>query len=397
MALDFVLPAGLEATEPPPVRDGVRLLVASANGVRHARFGQLGDFLAPGDLVVVNTSATLAAAVDGNRTGTGVEVHLSAEIDDGAWVVEVRPAGVSAGPVADLRPGEVITLEAGATLVIDRPQPAGQTRLWRARPRIDGGVTAFLGRHGRPIRYSYVPRSWPLPEYQTVFAREPGSAEMPSAGRPFTGPVVTDLVTRGVALAPVVLHTGVSSQEPGEPPQPERFRVPESTARLVNSARQAGGRVIAVGTTVTRALESAADSDALVHARHGWTDLVLGPARPARVVTGLVTGWHAPGASHLDLLTAVAGDALVERAYAEAVRFGYQWHEFGDSCLLLPPLHQQVHADGNHGSVRDDVLGFTERMVVLLTDNVLSDLGGQAQPGRQHYGGYAHLRLVDRA
>ena len=143
--------------------------------------------------------------------------------------------------------------------------------------------------------------------------------------------------------------------------------------------------------------ESDADADGTVRERHGWTDLVLGPDRPARVVTGLVTGWHAPGASHLDLLTAVAGDALVERAYAEAVRFGYQWHEFGDSCLLLPPLHQQVHADGNHGSVRDDVLGFTERMVVLLTDNVLSDLGGQAQPGRQHYGGYAHLRLVDRA
>jgi S-adenosylmethionine:tRNA ribosyltransferase-isomerase len=211
-----------------------------------------------------------------------------------------------------------------------------------------------------------VPRQWPLADYQTVFAREPGSAEMPSAGRPFTAQLVTDLITRGVAVAPIVLHTGVSSQEPGEPPQPERFRVPEATARLVNSTRQAGGRVIAVGTTVTRALESATDPDGTVHpdgtihpdgtvdpdstvnsgstvhpgstvrARHGWTDLVLGPQRPARVVTGLVTGWHAPGASHLALLAAVAGDALVERAYAEAVRRGYRWHEFGDSCLLLP-------------------------------------------------------------
>ncbi len=350
MALDFVLPEGLDATEPPPVRDGVRLLVASAAGVRHARFGQLGEFLEPGDLVVVNTSATLAAAVDGSRAGVPVELHFSAELDDGAWVVEVRPAGVSAGPVADLRPGEVITLDAGAVLVVDRPRPAGQTRLWEARPRIDGGVSAFLTRHGRPIRYAYVPRPWPLTEYQTVFAREPGSAEMPSAGRPFTDRVVTELITRGVALAPIVLHTGVSSQEPGEPPQPERFRVPEATARLVNSTRQAGGRVIAVGTTVTRALESAADPDGtvnpdntvhpdnIVHARHGWTDLVLGPARPARVVTGLVTGWHAPGASHLALLAAVAGDALVGRAYAEAVRLGYRWHEFGDSCLLLPSL-----------------------------------------------------------
>jgi S-adenosylmethionine:tRNA ribosyltransferase-isomerase len=336
MALDFVLPEGLEAAEPPPVRDGVRLLAATPEGVAHAQFSQLGEFLAAGDLVVVNTSATLAAAVDGNRAGVPVEVHFSAELDDGAWVVEVRPAGVSAGPVADLRPGEVITLDAGAALIMGRPRPAGQARLWEARPRIDGGVSMFLARHGRPIRYAYVPRPWPLPEYQTVFAREPGSAEMPSAGRPFTGQVVTELVTRGVTLAPVVLHAGVSSQEPGEPPQPERFRVPAATARLVNSTRQAGGRVIAVGTTVTRALESAADLDGSVHPRHGWTDLVLGPSRPARAVTGLVTGWHAPGASHLALLAAVAGAALVGRAYAEAVRSGYRWHEFGDSCLLLP-------------------------------------------------------------
>jgi S-adenosylmethionine:tRNA ribosyltransferase-isomerase len=335
-ALDFVLPEGLEATEPPPVRDGVRLLVARAAGTAHARFRQLGEFLAPGDLIVVNTSATLAAAVDGDRAGVRVEVHFSAELDNGAWVVEVRPAGVSTGPVTDLRPGEVITLDAGAALIVDRPRPTGQTRLWEARPRIDGGVPVFLTRHGRPIRYAYVPHSWPLPDYQTVFAREPGSAEMPSAGRPFTEHVVTELITRGVALAPVVLHTGVSSQEPGEPPQPERFGVPAATARLVNSTRQAGGRVIAVGTTVTRALESAADPDGSVHARRGWTDLVLGPSRPARAVTGLVTGWHAPGASHLALLEAVAGPALVERAYAEAVRSEYHWHEFGDSCLLLP-------------------------------------------------------------
>jgi S-adenosylmethionine:tRNA ribosyltransferase-isomerase len=243
--------------------------------------------------------------------------------------------------VTDLSPGEEITLDAelahtGASLILDQPRPAGQHRLWRARARIDGGVTAFLARHGRPIRYAYVPRPWPLADYQTVFAREPGSAEMPSAGRPFTGQVVTELVTRGVGLAPVVLHTGVSSQEPGEPPQPERFRVPEATARLVNFTRQAGGRVIAVGTTVTRALESVAGQDGSVRAGHGWTDLVLGPGRPARAVTGLVTGWHAPGASHLALLTAVAGTDLVERAYHEAVRSGYRWHEFGDSCLLLP-------------------------------------------------------------
>jgi S-adenosylmethionine:tRNA ribosyltransferase-isomerase len=333
---DFVLPEGLEATEPPPSRDGVRLLVARPGEIAHTRFSRLGEFLAPGDLVVVNTSATLAAAVDGTRAGAPVEVHFSAELDDGTWIVEVRPAGAATGPVTGLRPGEVITLDEAAALVVGSPRPAGQTRLWTARPRIDGGVAWFLTRHGRPIRYAYVPRQWPLAEYQTVFAREPGSAEMPSAARPFTDPVVTELVTRGVAVAPIVLHTGVSSQEPGEPPQPERFRVPAATARLVNSTRQAGGRVIAAGTTVTRALESVAGLDGAVRAGQGWTDLVLGPSRPARAVTGLVTGWHPPGASHLALLAAVAGSALVERAYAEAVRSGYRWHEFGDSCLLLP-------------------------------------------------------------
>ena len=180
----------------------------------------------------------------------------------------------------------------------------------------------YLARHGRPIRYAYVPQPAPLAEYQTVFAREPGSAEMPSAGRPFTTGLITELVTRGIGVVPITLHTGVSSQDVGEPPQPERFAVPPATARAVESTRSAGRRVVAVGTTVTRALESALDPDGRVVARRGWTDLVLGPQRPARVVTGLVTGWHAPGASHLHLLEAVAGAGLVERAYAEALRTG---------------------------------------------------------------------------
>jgi S-adenosylmethionine:tRNA ribosyltransferase-isomerase len=197
-------------------------------------------------------------------------------------------------------------------------------------------VASWLASSGRPIAYDYVPRHWPLASYQTVFAREPGSAEMPSAGRPFTDRLLTDLVTRGVALAPVLLHTGVSSLERGEPPLPEWFRVPAATARLVESTRRAGGRIVAVGTTVTRALESVAAADGSVAAGEGWTDLVLGPDRPARVVDGLVTGWHEPGASHLLLLEAVAGARLVQSAYLAAASAGYLWHEFGDSALLLP-------------------------------------------------------------
>jgi S-adenosylmethionine:tRNA ribosyltransferase-isomerase len=333
----FELPPGLEAPGPPTVRDGVRLLVASSGGTEHARFAQLGEFLSPGDLIVINTSGTLAAAVDAARTdGRAATVHFATALDDGAWVVEVRPAGAATGPVDDACPGEVLELPDGVRLVLIAPYPTGQRRLWEARVGVEGGVPAYLARHGRPIRYSYVSQPLPLTAYQTVFAREPGSAEMPSAGRPFTAELVTELVTRGVGIAPITLHTGVSSQEPGEPPQPERYRVPETTARAVNMTRAWGGRVVAVGTTVTRAVESAADAHGIVRASRGWTDLVLGPQRPARVVNGLITGWHAPGASHLDLLEAVAGAELVEQAYAEALHARYLWHEFGDSCLLLP-------------------------------------------------------------
>jgi S-adenosylmethionine:tRNA ribosyltransferase-isomerase len=335
--LRFELTHDLEATRPPDDRGSVRLLVAGPEGVEHARFADLPRFLRPGDLIVINTSAPLPAAVDGTRTtGERVAVHFAAALDDGDWVVEVRPACNATGPVTDLIAGERIEMPDGVVLVIGTPHPRDQHRLWHAGLAVDGGVVAYLGRHGRPIRYDYVPSAYPLAEYHTVFAREPGSAEMPSAGRPFTNELVTELITHGVVVAPIMLHTGVSSPETGEPPQPERFRVPEPTARLANLTRAWGNRVVAVGTTVTRALEAAADDKGVVEERAGWTDLVLGPQRPARVVGGLLTGWHAPGASHLDLLQAVAGAPLVDRAYRAALRRRYLWHEFGDSCLLLP-------------------------------------------------------------
>jgi S-adenosylmethionine:tRNA ribosyltransferase-isomerase len=319
-------------------RDGVRLLVASPDGLTHARFGDLPRFLSPGDLLVVNTSATVAAAVDGRRgDGQPVAVHVSGPLGDGTWLVEPRQPAPRAGRVSDARPGETIGLPAGASLTLLRryPDPGG-TRMWVSSVAVEGGAGAFFARHGRPIRYSYVPRAWPLPAYQTVFALSPGSAEMPSAGRPFTADLVTDLVATGVVLAPITLHAGVASLEAGEPPLPERFSVPGPTAELVNLTRAAGRRVVAVGTSSTRALESAAGPDGTVHAASGWTGLVLGVARPARAVTGLITGWHDEEASHLALLEAVAGATLVRAAYQQAEAAGYLWHEFGDSCLLLP-------------------------------------------------------------
>jgi S-adenosylmethionine:tRNA ribosyltransferase-isomerase len=325
------------ATEPAEARglerDGVRLLVASPTQLADAVFHQLPDHLQPGDLVVVNRSATLAASLDGVRGGTPVEVHFASRLDDGTWVVEVRPAGLSFGPVTDIEVGERIGLTPDSGLEVLQTLP-GQVRLHRVRVSVP--VLPLLERFGRPISYGYVPGRWPLSTYQTVFATEPGSAEMPSAARPFTHRTVTDLARRGVLLAPVVLHTGVSSPEVGEPPNPERFEVPATTAALVNHVRRQGGRVVAVGTTATRALETVASADGVVSAGSGWTDLVLGLDRPARVVDGLITGWHEPGASHVHLLEAVAGLDLVAAAYVHASAEGYLWHEFGDSCLLLP-------------------------------------------------------------
>jgi S-adenosylmethionine:tRNA ribosyltransferase-isomerase len=342
--LTFALPPDREAQEPPELRgvprDGVRLLVASPAGTHHARFRDLPDHLRAGDLLVVNTSATLAAALPGLRPGRGaVAVHVSAVLPDGGWAVELRPPVGAHGPLRDVETGEQVHLPAGVRLRVREPWPdrtSAAPRLWRTdRPALEIPVADYLARCGAPVRYSYVPARHPLSAYQTVFGVEPGSAEMASAGRPFTDALVTRLVTRGVVLAPVTLHAGVSSLEHGEPPLPEPWSVPASTARLVNATRRHGGRVVAVGTTVTRALETATTPDGRVAPGHGWTRLVLGPERPARVVDGLVTGWHAPGASHLALLEAVAGPDTVQRAYDAALAGRYLWHEFGDSALLL--------------------------------------------------------------
>ncbi|TQM38559.1 S-adenosylmethionine:tRNA ribosyltransferase-isomerase [Pseudonocardia cypriaca] len=351
----FTMPPELSAAEPPEARgldrDEVRLLVARERSpVRHTTFRALPSVLRRGDLVVVNTSDTEPAAVDGHRAdGRPVTVHVSGPAPDQLHVVELRtPDGQR---VADGVAGEGIALPCGvvATLLTGHPDPrvATGSRLWRARIPVAGGLRAWLAEAGRPIRYSYVDRRWPIDAYRTVFARsdgEFGSAEMPSAGRPFTSGILNALHARGVGVARIVLHTGVSSLEAGEVPLPERYRVPPETADAVNAVRAAGGRVVAVGTTTTRALETAAAPDGFVTASDGWTHLVLGPDRPARVVDGLVTGWHEPQASHLLLLEAVAGARLVSRAYAAALEHRYRWHEFGDSCLLLPA--QSVRRSG---------------------------------------------------
>lgn len=323
-------------------RDEVRLLVAGPGAIRHTRFSDLPHHLRPGDLVVVNNSATVAGQIDGSweRRGSAVPVvlHVGSRLDDLSRVVELRTAPDAERSVLDAEPGDLVRVaDTTATLVAPYPEadssPTGSgNRLWRAR--VDGDLAGILRRRGRPISYGYLEGHFPLSAYQSVFSTEPGSAEMPSAGRPFTHEVITRLVARGVGVAPITLHTGFSSQEAGEAPQPEWYDVPGATARLATATRAAGGRVVAVGTTVTRALESAVDGDR-VTARRGWTERVVTPAEPPQVVDGLVTGWHDPGASHLLLVEAVAGAELTQAAYDAATAEGYLWHEFGDAALLL--------------------------------------------------------------
>jgi S-adenosylmethionine:tRNA ribosyltransferase-isomerase len=341
-ALAFALPAALEAREPPEARgiarDAVRLMVARRAGasIEHARFHDLPELLDPGDLLVVNVSATLPAAI-GARLGDGtpVRVHFASPAPSGAerWILELRTAD-GATPYRRATPGE-LHLDGGARVELLAHYLTG-ARLWLGRVEAPQPLPAYLARHGEPVRYGYVPEGWPLAAYQTAYALDPGSAEMPSAGRPFTPELITRLVAGGVRIAPLTLHAGVSSPENHEPPLPERYEVPEHTAQLVNAVRGWGGRVIAVGTTVVRALETVAAPDGAVRAGAGWTGLVISPVHGLRAVDALLTGWHEPEASHLQMLRASAGDELLRASYREGLEHGYLWHEFGDSHLILP-------------------------------------------------------------
>lgn len=321
-------------------RDAVRLLVGSPRGLEHVSFSDLPEHLGPGDVLVVNTSATEPGEADGLVGGAPVVVHVANRLGDGMRVVELRSAPDAASAVLDAAAGtEVVVGNARLRLVDPWPEglPSSPTgvgnRLWRAA--VDGDLEHELAAHGRPIAYGYLDLRYPLSAYQTVFGVRPGSAEMASAGRPFTPDLVARLVACGVGFAPITLHTGVSSQEAGEAPGPEWFEVPAESARTIESARAHGGRVVAVGTTATRAVESASEGGRVAPAR-GWTSRVVTPGNPPQVVDGLITGWHDPQASHLLLVEAVAGRELTQAAYDAAAREEYLWHEFGDSALLLP-------------------------------------------------------------
>jgi S-adenosylmethionine:tRNA ribosyltransferase-isomerase len=349
----FDRPSELQATAPPEAqgrrRDDVRLLVSTPHGHTHTMFRELPSFLEPGDLIVVNDSATMPASLAAEGDVGRFVLNVSTRYGPTLWLAEPRWSTDKPGPLP-LHPGDkFLACDQQVRVVSTYP---GAERLWF----VEGDLSRAMTRCGRPIRYGYVDREQPLTAYQTIFAKAPGSAEMPSAARPFTRAVLDDLRARGVGVATIRLHTGVSSleietedvEQHSVPPEP--FRVPAATADAVNAAHDDGRRVVAIGTTVVRALESAWSDDAQrVVPRAGFTRLLVHPGRGVFAVDGLLTGFHDPGASHLAMLYAVAGRRGAERSenfgkdlvrdgYEQAIREGYLWHEFGDSHLLLPAV-----------------------------------------------------------
>jgi S-adenosylmethionine:tRNA ribosyltransferase-isomerase len=335
LALAFDLPREREARRPPEARgvarDGVALLVSDAGTATHtsAHFTGLAKYLRAGDLLVVNDSRTIAAAVDGRRSnGAQVTLHFSTRISESMWIVEPRDAGF-------IEVGERIVLPQGGSVELLAPLHRAHPRLWYARVLLPLPAYAYLARNARPVTYGYLEGRYGIDTYQTIFAREPGSVEMPSAARPFTLRVLDSLYRHNVNIASVTLHCGVSSPETHEPPLDERFAVPEWSARAINATRARGGRVIAVGTTVVRAIESATDKNGVVHAAGGWTAHVVDAQHPPRAIDGLLTGFHEPRASHLLMLEAFASHAVLATAYETALSRGFLWHEFGDVHLIL--------------------------------------------------------------
>jgi S-adenosylmethionine:tRNA ribosyltransferase-isomerase len=362
--LHFELPPELEAGEPPEARglrrDEVRLMVSylDDNRIVHSRFGDLPEFLEAGDTLVVNTSGTMNAALPAERSdGSPLTVHLSTHLPADLWVVELRSSSGDE-PVLDGKSGEVLLLPEDASMVLQIPylsekrqRDEESNRLWISTLNLPVNLNDYLGRFGSPIRYRYVRESWPAGYYQTIYATEMGSAEMPSAGRAFTPELITRLVANGVRVVPLILHTGVASLEDDEPPYEEFYRVPPETAAAINAARAAGRRVVAIGTTVVRALETVTDRDGSTHPGEGWTDVFITPERGIRSVDAMLTGLHEPRSTHLSMLEALAGSVSacplatsgtdhLEVAYSEALKRDYLWHEFGDLHLILPD-HQR--------------------------------------------------------
>ena len=346
--LEFSLPANLNAKEPPELRgnhrrDGVRLLVLNrqTGTVTHSRFERICDFLVPADLLVFNTSRTLPALIVGRRESdrSRIEMRLASHLSDGSWLALIRNALPENRPVRE-ETNSMINFDLGLSARLEFPHKE-IPGMWKVRFSTHGSALVdLIYRLGEPVRYRYVSQSWGLNYYQTVYAREPGSAEMPSAGRAFSWETLLRLRRKGIETAYITLHTGLSSYLDDEldrrhPGLEEEYDIGERAASRIRAAYSAGRRVIAVGTTVVRALESAAQADGVVRAGRRYTGLRITSGTALRVTDGIITGLHEPAASHLELLSAFISPALLREAYLDAVRLRYLWHEFGDLNLII--------------------------------------------------------------
>lgn len=338
----FSLPPELEAREPAEYRgmrrDQVRLLVLPRfeGEVIHTRFSALGELLRAGDLLVANKSRTVPGLLRANdQRGESVEVRLAQRRSDRSWDALLLRGREHIG-----RAGMLLNFGQDLLARVDDRRP-DLPFLWQLHFNhccLD--LLDRIYRLGEPVRYNYVKDALPIDLYQTVYAGEPGSVEMPSAGRAFTWELLLRLRRRGVGFASILLHTGLSSTRDDEvdathPNYEEEFEVPESTARAVNETHRSGNRVIAIGTTAVRALETAARADGTIDPQRGWTRLHIDRTHRLLAVEGLITGLHEPHASHLDLLSAFVEPARLQAAYLAAIEHGYLWHEFGDMNLIV--------------------------------------------------------------
>jgi S-adenosylmethionine:tRNA ribosyltransferase-isomerase len=335
---------------PEPLEERL-LVVDPKSGVLHdSRIEALPSFLSPGDVVVVNDAATLPASL--HTEARDLEMRLIARLgDDATYRALFFGAGDFRTPTEN-RP-DPPALREGAWLTFDFGLRARIVTLDPASPRLADirfdreGTSLFraLYRAGKPIQYAHVGAALSLWHTQSAFAGRPWAFEAPSAGRPLTWGLLVRLLERGVRVTSLTHAAGISSTGSSaldrRLPVPERYFIPESTAAEISDARLRGGRVVAIGTTVTRALESAAAEHGRVEAGERIARLVIGPGFRPRVTTGLLTGMHSRETSHFALLGAFAPRALLERALEHAEQAGYLEHEFGDSCLVLPAFEHQ--------------------------------------------------------
>ncbi|HET9017375.1 MAG TPA: tRNA preQ1(34) S-adenosylmethionine ribosyltransferase-isomerase QueA [Thermomicrobiaceae bacterium] len=336
---DFELPPNLIAQAPVEPRDASRLLVLDrARGtIAHRRFSDIVEYLAPGDLLVINDTRVLPARLHGHReTGGRVELLLVRRVGDGVWEAMGRP-------LRRLRPGSAVHLVAGdgnatAAVRIEARLPEGLVRV-----RLPAEVEGRLGLFGEVPLPPYIHTPLSDPErYQTVYATAPGSAAAPTAGLHFTPALLDALRARGVEVARVTLHVGPGTFLPvkvadarDHPMHREWYRVPDGALLAIHRTRERGGRVVAVGTTCCRTLESLPDPLPDGGEQAGWTGLMIAPGHRFRQVDALVTNFHLPRSTLMLLVSALAGRETILRAYQEAVREGYRFYSFGDAMLIL--------------------------------------------------------------